>query len=517
MNFIYKIIFVLISCILFNPLFSTGISLDHHSLLYPLRFELRIGDENAAFFENSTSQSLKVNKKTRIDESLGLLYDHASSLGYPIILNQNGKVLFESSRENGRLLFLYDIKSKNLKQIKNFEHVSYMTSYALNNKDQVLYFKYGVLPILSLLSKDGKESTLLDPQKLPKNDQKTYNNALFSYNSRPQILFNDLGQVLLTERKYIHWLLEPQIINIDFVKEGYTKAEKDGYQMLGMNNKGDIYFQDGLFTRQFGVFHSKSNSTEKQFSFPANKAVAGGLLINNQGDSVFLDSQGQTAFFLSADHKVKEIPKLGGNFIYPLQINEAGQVIGYSQLEYGPIRGFLYEKDGNLQDIGTLGGQRSVALGINNKGDIVGFAETQEGKMHAFIKNGQSMIDLGLYFEDTSIAFQINDKGWVIGVYKNQEGLFQGFLYHADKGLIDIADGIVKKGKLQYNVPIQFNEKGQVIGVLCELEEMQIMDFDGNPLRAITVKKQFAFVMDPENGKASRLPEWNSESRDGWH
>jgi CSLREA domain-containing protein len=126
-------------------------------------------------------------------------------------------------------------------------------------------------------------------------------------------------------------------------------------------------------------------------------------------------------------------------------ISTSGQVAGYSTTSSAGVgRAFLIipeDSDANgtpdtwyrdvggkndlMIDLGTLGGTHSVASDLNNSGQVAGYSNTASGESHAFLwedvdGNGQSdpgeMIDLGtLPGGDSSTAYDINDSGQVVG------------------------------------------------------------------------------------------------------
>lgn len=68
----------------------------------------------------------------------------------------------------------------------------------------------------------------------------------------------------------------------------------------------------------------------------------------------------------------------GGNLSQAYAINDAGEVVGYSQTPGGQLRAFVWTASAGMQDIGTLpGGSNAVANGINNAGWVVGWSDTQ--------------------------------------------------------------------------------------------------------------------------------------------
>jgi probable HAF family extracellular repeat protein len=103
-----------------------------------------------------------------------------------------------------------------------------------------------------------------------------------------------------------------------------------------------------------------------------------------------LPSQQATA---APSYKMVDLGNLGGTISQAMDINERGQVVGYSNVSAYDWHAFLWEK-GVMTDLGTLGGRWSSALAINNKGQIVGYSNTASGDLHAFLWEDGVMIDL---------------------------------------------------------------------------------------------------------------------------
>lgn len=103
-----------------------------------------------------------------------------------------------------------------------------------------------------------------------------------------------------------------------------------------------------------------------------------------------------------------------------------------SQLDPPPYR---YD----VVDLGTLGGHESSALGLNVHDQVVGVSSVSTGRQHAFLYQGDTIVDLGVLpgsSSDDSIAYDINDRGWIVG----QSGVLpptKGFL-RRDTDLVDV-------------------------------------------------------------------------------
>jgi probable HAF family extracellular repeat protein len=60
-------------------------------------------------------------------------------------------------------------------------------------------------------------------------------------------------------------------------------------------------------------------------------------------------------------------------------INNAGQVVGWTSTDEGVKHAFLYNgADDTMTDLGTLGGLYSFAMGINIHGQVVGYSNINE-------------------------------------------------------------------------------------------------------------------------------------------
>ena len=74
----------------------------------------------------------------------------------------------------------------------------------------------------------------------------------------------------------------------------------------------------------------------------------------------------------------------GGGYSYGREINELGQVAGYSETASGREHAFLWQ-NGKMRDLGTLGGHNSYGREINNHGQVVGISSTASGRVHAVV------------------------------------------------------------------------------------------------------------------------------------
>lgn len=118
------------------------------------------------------------------------------------------------------------------------------------------------------------------------------------------------------------------------------------------------------------------------------------------------------------DAGVTDIGCLGGDHSAALDINNAGLVVGWAENgeddpepPYWPIRHAFLWQEGVMTDLETLGGGNSGAQGLNEANEVVGWSQTVSGDTHAFLWTElDGMIDLG-----SGEAYDINDSGEIAG------------------------------------------------------------------------------------------------------
>lgn len=173
------------------------------------------------------------------------------------------------------------------------------------------------------------------------------------------------------------------------------------------------------------------------------------------------------AFRYSSGATTAQGAQVGGNS-EASDINDSGQVVGWSYLSDNSTKhAFLYS-DGVMTDLGTLCtgippvcGTNSEAIAINASGQIAGTSDTPDGKRHAFLYSGGVMSDLGTLGGDNSGAKGINDSGVVIGY----SGITPG-PYSATRGFVYQGGGMVNVGTFGGNGSNtkDINSSGQVCG-----------------------------------------------------
>jgi probable HAF family extracellular repeat protein len=145
----------------------------------------------------------------------------------------------------------------------------------------------------------------------------------------------------------------------------------------------------------------------------------------------------QTAFLATPGMPLQDLHSLGGPIGIAYGINDAGQVVGDTDLASNPpyyfyYNGFVVNPGASMQDLGTLGGSYSYAFGINNAAQIVGSSTTPgDTANHAFLYQNGSIYDLNTLVPSGTgwvleSAFAINDFGQIAGT-GTLNGVFSAF------------------------------------------------------------------------------------------
>jgi probable HAF family extracellular repeat protein len=160
-----------------------------------------------------------------------------------------------------------------------------------------------------------------------------------------------------------------------------------------------------------------------------------------------------------------DLGTLGGTDGCASDLNNRGQVVGFSNLA-GDQAGhpFLWD-DGVLTDLGTFGGHFGFPEGINEAEEIAGEAGYPDDVIfHAALWRKGTMTDLGTVDGDpSSVAFHINSEGQVVGASTNLSGEWiHAFLWENGGPMIDLNTLVPLGAGVQLISAPDINDRGEI-------------------------------------------------------
>jgi probable HAF family extracellular repeat protein len=212
---------------------------------------------------------------------------------------------------------------------------------------------------------------------------------------------------------------------------------------------------------------------------------------------------------------MQDLGTLGGTDAVAAVINERGQVLGWSYTSTTQagacfpfaLGSFIWERGKGMRSVGNLGGTCTEAMDLNNRGQVVGFSLAQGDTFsRAFLSENGSIQDLGGSLGGNSTgAFKVNEAGQAVGFgYLAGNTLFHATLWRQVGQITDL--GTV--GDDACSRASDINAQGQIVGgdstlAQCLGEELFTRAFlweDGTifDLNTLIPSGSSLYLIDPE-------------------
>ena len=189
--------------------------------------------------------------------------------------------------------------------------------------------------------------------------------------------------------------------------------------------------------------------------------------INNFGTAVGnyqVDPSHVAGFVREADGTIENYNLPGVTNPLPSNINDAGQVVGYSNTG-GAFLSFLADPDGSYQTIHVEGAELTRGYDLNEAGQVAGVYRNDDGIQHGFLRDTDGSFALfDVAGARGTVAYGINDLGQIVGSYNDSLSVTHGFFRDADGTITSFDFPIPDPSQNLSTLALGLNNLGQIVG-----------------------------------------------------
>lgn len=256
--------------------------------------------------------------------------------------------------------------------------------------------------------------------------------------------------------------------------EGFAFSINEAGQVAGFGNNG-VPDQFGVpnfdnWVTEYRTFVWQTGVMTDIGTLGGPDAVTAGINEHGQiaGDSYVNDTANPTTHlptmhpYLWQNGQMRDLGSLGGTMSGTTSLNNAGEVVGGSNVA-GDQHQHPFLWDGtHLSDLGTLGGADGAATHVNDTGDVTGWATTSGAAKHTFLWKNGTMADLTGANSNCTSPEWLNDHDQAVGYgCDDQEGdallWTGGHQYELDKLVGSTAVSLTEAGYINDSGEITAN------------------------------------------------------------